>query len=381
MSKNQMQDRITEELKKVKETGAITSEKIYEIVRQAVSDAVAEGKGGAEEIRPIVKDALSASVEGLKAVEADVTDNLKASLEGALDGVRSRKNQTIDAVGKELCDLEKKLVAEKAELAQSVRDAFLGAKEASETFSDEVRTRIESVSTDIKLDSAELLGLTRETVKEAVKQAIKAGNDVKETVTHITGEATEKALKEGHFRADRVKEIVEKVISGAVEAAEEMGQEVKIVAQGAFAGTQKGIAAVVESVSDTSKEFLHDDLARTKEDLETIEELFTETVLRVARNSADTAKNILTELVEHTGKTTSVLREKTGQAAGEIAEKLKETGKDVTHTTVEAAGKVTSVIAEEALELGKRSVDIATGAISGMLQGAKDAFDKGKENK
>ena len=48
---------------------------------------------------------------------------------------------------------------------------------AGETFSDEVRTRIESVSADIKLDSAELLGLTRETVKEAVKQAIKAGND------------------------------------------------------------------------------------------------------------------------------------------------------------------------------------------------------------
>ncbi len=381
MSENQIKSRIAEELRKAKESGAVTSEKIYEIVRQAVSDAVAEAKGGAEEIRPIVKDAMSASVEGLKAVEADVTDNLKASLGGALDGVRSRKNQTIDAVGKELCDLEKKLVAEKAELAQSVRDAFLGAKEASETFSDEVRTRIESVSTDIKLDSAELLGLTRETVKEAVKQAIKAGNDVKETVTHITGEATEKALKEGRFRADRMKEIVEKVISGAVEGAEEMGQEVKIVAQGAFAGTQKGIAAVVESVSDSSKEFLQDDLARTKEDLETIEELFSETVLRVARNSGDTAKNILTELVEHTGKTASVLREKTVQAAGEVAERLKTAGKEVTQTTVEAAGKVTSIIAEEAKVLGKRSMDVATGAISGMLQGAKDAFDKGKENR
>ena len=160
-----------------------------------------------------------------------------------------------------------------------------------------------------------------------------------------------------------------------------MGKEVKSVAHGAFEGAQKGIASAVESVGDTSKEFFHDDLARTKEDLETIEELFAETVLRVARNSGDTAKNILTELVEHTEKTTSVLREKAGQAAGEVAERLKAAGKEVTQTTVEAAGKVTSIIAEEAMVLGKKSMDIATGAISGMLQGAKDAFDKGKENK
>ncbi|MCK4378688.1 MAG: hypothetical protein KAW01_05065, partial [Deltaproteobacteria bacterium] len=69
-----------------------------------------------------------------------------------------------------------------------------------------------------------------------------------------------------------------------------------------------------------------------------------------------------------------------GQAVREVAEKLKAAGKEVTQTTVEAAGKVTSIIAEEAMELGKRSVDIATGTISGMLQGAKDALHKGKDN-
>ena len=69
MSENQMKNHIAEELKKIQETGTVTSEKIYEIVRQAVSDAVTESKGGAEEIRPIVKDALSASVEELKVAE------------------------------------------------------------------------------------------------------------------------------------------------------------------------------------------------------------------------------------------------------------------------------------------------------------------------
>ena len=36
-------------------------------------------------------------------------------------------------------------------------------------------------------------------------------------------------------------------------------------------------------------------------------------------------------------------------------------------------------MAEEAKELGKRSVAVAKGAISGMLKGARDALKKGNE--
>ena len=45
---------------------------------------------------------------------------------------------------------------------------------------------------------------------------------------------------------------------------------------------------------------------------------------------------------------------------------------------MEAAGKATRVMAEEARELGKRSVDVARGAISGMWKGAKEALKKEK---
>jgi hypothetical protein len=42
MAENQMKDRIAEELKKAKEAGQITMEKVSEIVRDAVFAAVAE---------------------------------------------------------------------------------------------------------------------------------------------------------------------------------------------------------------------------------------------------------------------------------------------------------------------------------------------------
>ncbi len=45
-----------------------------------------------------------------------------------------------------------------------------------------------------------------------------------------------------------------------------------------------------------------------------------------------------------------------------------------------SAGKLARAMAEEAIALGKRSVDVAKGAISGMWKGAKDALQKEKDN-
>ncbi len=202
---------------------------------------------------------------------------------------------------------------------------------------------------------------------------------MKETVAQITRDATERALKEGRFSADRVKTIAGKVMSGAVEAAEEAGKDVKDVAAGAFEGAHKGIASTVESVGEKTKSFLRNDLAQTKEDLEAIEDLFIETTRKVARSSGKEAKYILTDLADQTKKTTSTLREKAYHAAEAVTERLKEGWKDGAQTTAETTTKAADVMAKEARELGKRSVAVARGAISGLLKGVKDALKKGSE--
>ena len=381
MAENKMKDRIVEELKKAKEAGQITMEKVSEIVRDAVSAAVAETRGRIEDMRPIVKNAVAAAVEGLKEAEVDVKETVKGAVEGAIAGVRSRGDQAVEATRDELRKLEKRLEDEKTELAQSLRKGLEGAKEAGAALPEDVKERVESAVSDIKLKSTELLGLTKQTVKEAVKQAIESGKDVKETVVHITRGATEKAMKEGRFSADRAKRIAEKVMSGAVEAAEEAGKEIKNVAVGAFEGVQKGIASAVESVGDKTKAFVREDLARTKEDLEAIEGLFIETTRKVAQRSGDVAKDVLNDLADQTKKTTSVLRKKAIHAAEKTTAGLKQAGKDAAKTTTEAVGKAAHIMAEEAKELGKRTVAVTKGAITGMWKGAKDAIKKEKEEK
>ena len=381
MAENRMKDRIVEELKKAKEAGQITTEKVRELVRDAVSAAVAETRGGVEELRPVVKNAVTAAVEGLKEAEVDVKETVKGAVEGAIAGVRSRGDQAVEATRDELRKLEKRLEDEKTELAQSLRKGMEGAKEAGAALPEDLRDRVESAVSDIKLKSTELLGLTRQTIKEAVKEAIESGKDIKKTVAKITSDASERAMKEGRFSADRAKRIAEKVMSGAVEAAEEAGKEIKNVAVGAFEGVQKGIASAVESVGDRAKAFLREDLARTKEDLEAIEGLFIETTRKVAQRSGDVAKDVLTDLADQGKKTTSVLREKAHHAAEETSASLKKAGKGAAKATTEAVGKAAHIMADEAKELGKRSVAVAKGAISGMWKGAKDAMKKEKEEK
>ena len=75
------------------------------------------------------------------------------------------------------------------------------------------------------------------------------------------------------------------------------------------------------------------------------------------------------------------MKEKAIHAAETTAKRLKETGKDAAKATAKAAGKAAHVMAKETKELGKRSVDVARGAITGMWKGAKEALKKEKEDK
>jgi gas vesicle protein len=142
MLKNQMKDRIAEELKKAKEAGQITLAKVRDIVRDAVSAAVAETKGGIEDLRPVVKDAVAAAVEGLKDAGADAKENVEGAVQGAIAGARSRGDKAVEAAMQELQELETRLEDERATLAKELRESLEGAKEAGAVLSDDLKEHV-----------------------------------------------------------------------------------------------------------------------------------------------------------------------------------------------------------------------------------------------
>jgi len=99
----------------------------------------------------------------------------------------------------------------------------------------------------------------------------------------------------------------------------------------------------------------------------------------VARRSGEVAKDVLNDLADQTKKTSSVLKEKAIHAAEATAKRLKETSKDAAKATANVASKTAHVMDRETKELGKRSVDVARGAITGMWKGAKHALKKDKK--
>ena len=373
---------IAESLEKAKESGEFTAEQVREIMRETMTEASKSVKGDEERLNKITGGAIIASVEELeKGGDNAIGEMITAAVDGTVDGIKATLQEAVEAVEAELEQVKIRLREEEEKKAAGLRAALKGAGENADAFTGEVKEHIETAVADAKLKNALILGLTRETVKQAVKQAIETGKDVEETVTNITRNATLKALAETHFTSQKVKEVSNIVLSGATAAAEEAGIYIKEVAQGAVKGTREGVTTSAEKTREAISaagekvgEFIREDIARTREDLEVVNELFLETVRRLSHRSSEVVGEVFTDLVGRSRKAALDLKEKVDEdpetAAGRI--------KDTLDKTTEVTGKAVRAVAEETKELGKRSLNVAKGALSGMWKGAKDGLKKGE---
>ena len=235
-----MKQQLIENIKKAGERGELTAHQVYDISHDSVAQAAQKLKGEAEELREFMKEAVTTTVQTLVDAEEASEKNISAALHGAVDGIKQVESRTLHAAHEELGQVKKHLKEEEGKFAGIVNEVFLGAKEAAEDFSGEVKVNIETALADAKLKSVELLGLTRDTVKDAVHKAIDTETKLEETVVGITRDATAKALGEVRLTGKRARKVSESVLSAAVEAAEELGRDVKETASAAAEGVRLG---------------------------------------------------------------------------------------------------------------------------------------------
>ena len=389
MSENQIQNRIIENLEKAEKPEGISSEKVYEIFRDTIYDAVKENADKAEELKPIVKNAVIAAVKSFYDEKGKndggerEKQNIASAVKGIMAGIKLCKDNSIGAMKAKINDLEEKIKLEEEKLPDFLKAGIESVSEAENVLPEEIRKMFESIVSDIRshfTGPSEFSGVNVKGVKDAVKQAIKSGGDIKEAVVKITRDATEKALDKGRLKAGQVKETTEKILSGAVDAAEEMGKDIKEVTGGAFKGIQEGITSMAGSISDSAKEFVSEDLNETKEDLKTLKTLFLETVLKVGKRSGEVAKKVLNDLADQSKATGTTFKEETGRAADRLTDRLKNFGKEAVKTFGDTGEKAARMVTGEVKEIGKKSIHIAKGSITGMWKGAKEALEK-DENK
>lgn len=302
---------------------------------------------------------------------------VSAAVSGTIEGIREAEAHLLQTAHKDVADAKERVFKETESLTSIMRDSFDSAKEVGGEFSEEISQTINDTVADAKLEMTEMIVVTFDTVKQAVKKAINTGTEIDATVQKITRDATAKAMSEARFTANRARKVSEAVLFAAVDAAEESGSYVQEVTSGAAEGVREGLGIIInqtrESIAKSRKEtgeFAAHELHEIKEDLEMAGDIFVATLRKLADRSGIIAKNILNEMAEDASKARSSLHELATKAAQTATQGLKELGSGALHNSEKAA----HTISEEASELGSRMLSVAKGAAVGMWQGAKNAI-------
>ncbi|HEY9695679.1 MAG TPA: hypothetical protein V6D10_00170 [Trichocoleus sp.] len=144
-----VKEKITADLQKAKSEGSLRAERIRQIVREAVSQAVVEIKAGSVEIRTIAKDAMAAVADNLKAgnQEAEMT----ASIEGIVDGISDSSREQILEAQVQVDQLQAQIAENEQTIETNVESAIVGISEVTgETNSPTFQSLIASLLKNIK---------------------------------------------------------------------------------------------------------------------------------------------------------------------------------------------------------------------------------------
>jgi hypothetical protein len=375
----EMKKQLIEDVKKAKQNGELTAQQVYNIAYEGVIQAASKLDEEITDLHSITKEAVTVSVQALVSAEETSHYKISAALHGAVDGVKQVETRVFNSIQNELIRVKKRLKKEEKTLAETLRITLNGAQEAADNFSGSIRNYIETSVSDAKLKSANLLGLTRETVKQAVCRAIETSTEVEDDIINITRDATVNAMAEARFSAERISKVSETVLLAAVHAAEEIENHISETASAAAEGVRQGLSESIEFTHDNIAKagrnmLLAGNLEQVQKDLEAAGDLFTETLRRVADKSGESAKEMLYDLADDAQKTGSTLREKAVLASRMVAERLKELGKSAVDKTGEVTSDTAYALSEESRILGNRMLVVAKSAANSVWESAKIAF-------
>ncbi|GAB4133139.1 MAG: hypothetical protein Fur0046_03630 [Cyanobacteria bacterium J069] len=123
-STNSVKERIREDLQKAKSEGNLRAERIRDIVKAAVSEAIAELSQGTGELKAIAKDALTAAFDVVRDRADTRTEEMAASVEGVVEGIGDSHREAIAHAQVQIDDLQQTLDAADRQLDAEITTAL-----------------------------------------------------------------------------------------------------------------------------------------------------------------------------------------------------------------------------------------------------------------
>lgn len=145
-----IKEQIKSDLEKAKVEGQLRSEKIKQIVSQAIFQAVGEVKEGSGEIGAIAKETINTVAESFKGKGKEFKEEMQASIEGLLDGISRARQETIAKDREQIQQLQTRIDESEKELQSSIESALVEIESAHQEEHPETRSNIRSIIESLK---------------------------------------------------------------------------------------------------------------------------------------------------------------------------------------------------------------------------------------
>jgi hypothetical protein len=251
---NPLKTQITTDIQKAKEEGKLRSERLREIVQNAVSQATSEIKEGSTEVRSIVKEAVDTVIENLKERGEEIKEDITASIAGAIEGISSSRRKSIAKTQAEVKQLQAQIDAEETELQTQIDKALNEIEETGKNTSPNIKTSIESAINGLK-DSEEVTLMRKRYAQLQAQLAIlqanlaaRYGERDDEVKKHLDDAKTwyDRAYIQAEATADQVKQ-------KRAEFENKLGE-----AGAALAKKEQGVRQLLKELWQTVTESSHD---------------------------------------------------------------------------------------------------------------------------
>lgn len=142
---NSVKERISNDLQRAKSEGSLRTDRIRQIVKAAIEQAVAELKEGSVEIRTVAQDAFAAVLENVQDQGQKTKDDLQASVEGIIEGVSASRRDAIAETQTQIQELQTQIDKQEQQLESDVSGALVQIESTGQQSSSAIKDALNEI--------------------------------------------------------------------------------------------------------------------------------------------------------------------------------------------------------------------------------------------
>lgn len=286
-------------------------------ISNGISKICKSGEVNAQELKDCIEIAVSKAVISLKNGLSNVNEITKEAIETSIKELEKTNNSTKENIDNIINTVVSTITKNTQELVSEIDMELLKTKYKFQEKEDVLSMKL----------------------KDGIDNAIKTQEEIYEEIVKIVKISTENALEKAKLNAKKIKEVSEITILTVIETAQKNKNDIDKTIKSAIDGLKEGIISSIEktkieviNAKEKSNTFIEEEIKEIISDLESLDNSFKESLLNVANK----VNNITEESIR---KNIAEIKDSSEKTISEVRE-------------------------------------IAKGAISGMINGAKDAMKK-----